>query len=93
VPLSIPVGDLTSSVSVSDDLDFAVEISQVLNMSLSEVQAQYFGGSDKSNKVDKRMQEERDTLLDDLQEQERFKENSRRRSEAEMLSYRENSMF
>jgi hypothetical protein len=70
-----------------------VEISWVLNMSLSKVQAQYFGGSDKSDKVDKRMQEERDTLQDDLQEWERFEENCQRRSEVESMLYREDSMF
>jgi hypothetical protein len=37
------------------------------------------------------MQEERDHLQEDLQEQERFTRNSRRRDEAEILSYREDS--
>jgi hypothetical protein len=93
VPLAVPVSELTSSVSVSDDSDLAVEISRVLDICLSEVRAQYFGDSDKSNKVDKRMQEERDRLWDDLQEWERFEENCRRRSEAEFMLYREDSTF
>jgi hypothetical protein len=94
VPLAIPIGKLTSSVSASGDSDLAVEISWVLDISLSEMQAQYFGDSDKSNELERRLQDEWDHLWDDLQERERFKENCRRRrEEAEVRSYCEDNTF
>jgi hypothetical protein len=80
-------------VSASGDSDLTVEISWVLDISLSEVRAQYFGGSDKSDEIEKRMQEERDTFWDDLQEWERFEENCQKREEVEISSYREDSEF
>jgi hypothetical protein len=43
--------------------------------------------------VERVLAEERDYLQEDLQEQERFAENSRRRRDMEMRSYREDSSF
>jgi hypothetical protein len=93
VPLIVPVGELTHLESVSGDSGLAVEISQVLDISLSKVNAQYFGGSDASNEVEKVLQGEWDHLQEDLQEQEQFKENSQRRREADTKSYHEDSSF
>jgi hypothetical protein len=45
VPSIVPVGTLTRLESMSEMLGLAVVISEVLDISLSEVQAQYFGGS------------------------------------------------
>lgn len=81
------MGELTRSASVSSDSGFAIEVSQVLDISLSEVCAWYFGGSDESNEVERVLQEEWEYLQEDLQEQERFTENSRRRGEAETRLY------
>jgi hypothetical protein len=66
VPLIVPVGTLTRSESTSDVSGLAVAISEVLDISLSEVQAQYFGDSDKSNEVDRVLGEERDALQENL---------------------------
>jgi hypothetical protein len=71
----------------------AVAISEVLDISLSEVQAQYFGGSGTSSEVNQQMAEERYCLQEDLQEQERFTENMRRGREAELRSYHEDDTF
>jgi hypothetical protein len=56
----------------------AVEISHALGESLSEIRDQYFGGSNGSDRVEWVLAEERDYLRENLQEQERFAENSRR---------------
>jgi hypothetical protein len=53
-------------VSVSSVSDLAVEISQVLDISLSEVYAQYFRDSDVSNEVEKMLQGDWDRLQEDL---------------------------
>jgi hypothetical protein len=74
-------------------LGLAVATSEVLDISLSEVRAQYFGGSGLSSEVYQRMAEERYRLREDLQEQERFKENMRRGREAELRSYCEDAAF
>jgi hypothetical protein len=68
VLLVVPVGTLTHSESASDESGLAVEISDVLNISLSEVQARYFRGSNMSSEVDWVMAEERYHLRKDLQE-------------------------
>jgi hypothetical protein len=57
---------------MSEESGLAVEISEALNISLSEVQAQYFRGSDTSSEVGQVMAEEQYHLQEDLQEQERF---------------------
>jgi hypothetical protein len=66
VPLIVPVGELTHLESISSDLGLAVEISQVLNISLSEVHAWYFRDSDMNSKVEKVLQEEWDYLQENL---------------------------
>jgi hypothetical protein len=78
---------------MSEISGLAVAISEVLDISLSEVQAQYFGGSGTSSEVDQRMAEEQYRLREDLQEQERFEKNWRRDREVELRSYREDDMF
>jgi hypothetical protein len=78
---------------MSEMLGLAVAISEVLDISLSEVQAQYFGGSGVSSEVDQRIAEQRYHLREDHQEQERFVENMRRGWEAELRSYREDDTF
>jgi hypothetical protein len=71
----------------------AIAISEVLDISLSEVQAQYFRDSDSSNEVDWIIGEERDALREDLQEWARFDEHCRRECEGELRSYHEDSVF
>jgi hypothetical protein len=93
VSLIVPMGTLTCSESTSDESGLAVEISEVLNINLSEVQAQYFRDSDMSSEVDQVISEELYHLREDLQEQERFNVNIRRDREAELRSYREDNMF
>jgi hypothetical protein len=68
VPLVVPIGTLTRLESVSEVSGLAVTISEVLDISLSEVRAQYFGGSGTSSEVDQRMAEEHYSLWEDLQE-------------------------
>jgi hypothetical protein len=89
VPLVVPIGTLTRSESVSEMSGLAVAISEVLDISLSEVRAQYFRGSGTSSEVYQMMAEEQYSLREDLQEQERFAENWKRNREAEVRSYRE----
>jgi hypothetical protein len=72
VPLIIPISTLTCSESQSGESGLAVEISEVLDISLSEVHARYFGDSGMSSEVDQRMAEEWYHLQEDLREQERF---------------------
>jgi hypothetical protein len=93
VPLVVSIGTLTCSESTSEMSGLAVAISKVLDISLSEVRAQYFGGSGMSSEVEQRMAEERYYLREDLQEQERFEENCRRDLEAEVRAYRKDGMF
>jgi hypothetical protein len=78
---------------MSEELGLAIEISEVVDISLSEVRAQYFGGSGMSSEVGRVMAEERYHLREDLQEQERFNENMQRGREAELRSYREDNTF
>jgi hypothetical protein len=93
VPLVIPMGALTHSESISEESGLAVAISEVLSISLSEVQAQYFRGSDTSSEVDRVLAEECYLLREDLQERERFDENVQREREDELRSYREDTTF
>jgi hypothetical protein len=53
-PLIVPMSELTCSESVSGESGLAVEISQVLDISLSELQAWYFRDGDMSSEVDQR---------------------------------------
>jgi hypothetical protein len=71
----------------------AVAMSEVLSISLSEVQAQYFRGSDMSSEVDRVLAKEQYLLREDLQERERFDENVQREWEDELRSYREDTTF
>jgi hypothetical protein len=88
------VGELTRSESVSGGISsIAVEISHALGESLSEIRDQYFRGSNKSDRVERVLAEEQDYLWEDLQEQERFAENSRKERDVEMRSYHEDNMF
>jgi hypothetical protein len=93
VPLVVPVGELTNSASVSGDSGIAMEISQALDVSLSEIQARYFRDSDVSSEVEQVLAEKRDILQEDLQESKRFNENMHRDREAELRSYYEDSTF
>jgi hypothetical protein len=52
VPFIVPVGTLTRLESTSEVSGLAVAISEVLDISLSEVQAQYFRDSDTNSEVD-----------------------------------------
>jgi hypothetical protein len=72
VPLVVPVGTLTRSESTSEVSSLAIAISEVLDISLSEVRARYFRDSDTSNEVDWVLGEEWDALWEDLQEQARL---------------------
>jgi hypothetical protein len=92
VPLVVPVGALTHSESISEESGLAIAISEVLSISLSEVQA-YFRGSDTSSEVDRVLAEERYLLREDLQERERFDENVQREREDELRSYHEDTTF
>jgi hypothetical protein len=71
----------------------AIAISEVLDISLSEVQARSFRDNDLSNKVDRIIGEEQDALWEDLQERARFDENHRREREGDLRSYREDNVF
>jgi hypothetical protein len=93
MPLIISVGALTHSESASEGSGLAVAISEVLSISLSEVQAWYFRDSDTSSKVDRVLAEERYLLQEDLQERERFNENVQREREDELRSYHEDNTF
>jgi hypothetical protein len=93
VPLVVPVGALTCSESTSDELGLAMEISEVLNISLSEVRAQYFRDSDTSSEVEWVLGEERYLLQEELQERERFNEHVQRDREDELRSYHKDSTF
>jgi hypothetical protein len=68
-------------------------ISKVLGVSLSKVRDRYFGPSDIGSDIEQMMAEERFSLREDLQEQERFVENMRREREAELKSYQEDADF
>jgi hypothetical protein len=70
-----------------------MDISHALGESLSEIWAQYFRDSDESDRIDRVLEEEQDHLREDLQERERFDENSRREREQEMRSYYEGGTF
>jgi hypothetical protein len=94
VPLVVLVGELTHSESISDGTSgIVVDIGHVLGESLSEIQAQYFRDSDKSAIMEQMLVEERDHLREDLQERERFDENSQREHEQDLHSYYEDDMF
>jgi hypothetical protein len=63
VPLVILVGELTRSESTSGGTScIAVDISNTLGESLSEIWARYFRDSDESNKVEQVLVEEQDHL-------------------------------
>jgi hypothetical protein len=83
--------ELTGSSSSFDMLPAAV--SEVLGVSLSEVRDRYFGPSNTSSDMDQMLAEERFSLREDLQEQERFVENTWREWEAELKSYQEDVEF
>jgi hypothetical protein len=68
-------------------------VSKALGVSLSEVRDQYFRPSNTGSDIDQLMADERFSLLEDLQEQERFAENMRREREAEVKSYQEDAAF
>jgi hypothetical protein len=70
-----------------------VEISQALDISLSEIQAQYFRDSDTSSEVEQVLVEEQDLLWENLQERERFDDNIWRECEEEFRSYCKDSTF
>jgi hypothetical protein len=62
VPLVILVGEPTHPKPASGEPGTAVEISQALDVSLSEIQAQYFRDSDMSSEVEQVLAEEQDIL-------------------------------
>jgi ADP-ribosylglycohydrolase len=94
VPLVIPVGELTQSESVSGGaLDITIDISQALDESLPEIQAQYFRDSDMGDEVEQVLVEEREYLQEDLQRREEFNKNRRRECEQELHSYYEDDTF
>jgi hypothetical protein len=74
-------------------LGLVIVISEVLSVSLSEVQARYFRDSDLSNEVDQVIAEKHYLLWEDLQERERFDENMQRGQEDELRSYQEDNTF
>jgi hypothetical protein len=58
VPPVVPIDALTRLESTSEMSGLAIVISEVLDISLSEVRDWYFGGSRTSSEVDQRMVEE-----------------------------------
>jgi hypothetical protein len=70
-----------------------MDISHALGESSSKIRAQYFRDSDESDRIDQLLGEERDHLQEDLQERERFDENSQREREQDMRSYYEDGTF
>jgi hypothetical protein len=89
----VPMGELTGSESMSTGAsDIALEISHALGESLSEIQAQYFRGSDTGN-VDWDLAEERDCLQEDLQAREDWDEAHMQERRQEILSHYEDNMF
>jgi hypothetical protein len=68
-------------------------VSEALGVSLSKVRELYFKPSSTSSDIDQVLAEEWFSLREDLQEQERFVENTRREREAELKSYQEDVEF
>jgi hypothetical protein len=62
VPLVILAGEPTHPKPASGEPGTTVEISQALDVSLSEIQAQYFRDSDVSSEVEQVLAEEQDIL-------------------------------
>jgi hypothetical protein len=94
VPLVVLVGELTRSESTSGSTSgIVIDISHTLGESLSEIWARYSRDSDESDSIDRVLEEEQDHLWEDLQERERFDENSRRECEQEIRSYYEDGTF
>jgi hypothetical protein len=69
---------------MSNESGLAIVISEVLSISLSEVQAQYFRDSDMSSEVDWVLAEKWYLFQEDLQERERFDDHVQREWEDEL---------
>jgi hypothetical protein len=89
-PVAVVVDSLTRSLSDIEVQELDVEVSEVLGISLSEVQAQYFESSDEGE-VDWILTEERDCLREELRHQEEWDVAARHDRSQEHLTYWEDA--